>query len=115
MFYYLVGYYEHTHDDGLGTLLSSMNPNHPGIFSGTLSLDAAIWFDWLEDVGKITAKEELSMKEALQAMEQLVKRYWDFGGGDLTWLIRKFKKVKINDPIWLSCVKKALATSINPE
>lgn len=82
-------YWYATHDDGLGDILSEMNPF---LWKDGNSADPAAWEDWLRVVQTVTSKESITEAEAMKAMISLLKDYHEQGWVDLAKVIEHFEK-----------------------
>ena len=89
IFKILDNYYDKTHNDELGALLSGLNPH---LFKKRISADPAAWDDWMDAVQKVTPRENITEDEARKAMLMLMKEYNDHHGFDLEEVIKYFKQ-----------------------
>lgn len=105
VFRYLYKAYEETNDESLMDLLGSMNPY---LFKGAISADPAVWFDWLENVEKVTSKDKITSSEAFQAMTEFLNFYQEEFGDDFTDIMKKYCATEDNE-FWLACIDNVKA------
>lgn len=106
MFYLLDGYYDKTKNDVLGTILGSLNPY---LFADEMPADQAAWADWKDCIQRAFKKENLSSKEALQAVAVFLDFYQEEFGYDLNWLLNELKNNQSTEK-WEDIVQKVTST-----
>lgn len=119
----LNSYWEETHDEELGNLLSDMCPSYiPGYLPGTVKVstsDPAAWYDWVEAIQKSMPRSE-STEQAFSGAKQAHQDWYEwFETGNKLFEEKKItreelikKSERVNDgPFWdhwVEAVRKML-------
>jgi len=67
-------YWGETHDEGLGDLLSDLNPAFPNDVG--ITADPAAWYDWQKAIKGVTPCDNITEEQAFKAIIVLMKNYY---------------------------------------